>query len=71
MHGLRIVNDLPGVLEDRGLSLFELARLSGLSYAVVRRAATPNANPYIDDVLKIARALCVPANELFRLLAPA
>jgi transcriptional regulator with XRE-family HTH domain len=64
---MRMLNDLPRILEERGLSQADLARLAGLAYPVVQRAVRPNANPFVDDVLTIARVLGVPAQRLFYL----
>ena len=64
---MQMLNDLPRLLEERGLSQADLARLAGLAYPVVRRAVRRDGNPFVDDVLTIARVLGVPAHCLFHL----
>ena len=62
-----VVNRLATVLAERGLSVRELAMLTGLPERVVRRCLAPNGNPFLDVALRIAQVLDLPVAALYRL----
>jgi transcriptional regulator with XRE-family HTH domain len=64
---MRILNLLRHALEERGLTQLELSELAEVNYAVIQRAVREDADPFLDDVLRIAAALGVPVERLFRL----
>lgn len=49
------------------MSQTELAALAGIPYPRVRRIVRRDSNPFLDDVLRIARVLNLTVAELFSL----
>jgi DNA-binding XRE family transcriptional regulator len=58
-------NALRDVLRERQLAQMDLAELAGVPYATVRRVVRGNANLFLEDALRISRALQKPIDELF------
>ena len=50
----------------KGLSIRELAKVSGVGKASIERIEAEKTTPRIDTLCKLAKALDVPVTELFR-----
>ena len=61
----QVGNALREKLEERNLSMADLAELTGISYATVRRIARPWSNPPLDYALVICRALDAAVENIF------
>jgi hypothetical protein len=55
------------VLAEQELSRIELSRLSEIPYQVVRRLLRQEAEPSLEQALRISRALAVELEEVFAL----
>jgi hypothetical protein len=64
-----VENLLPGVLRRQGVSWGELARRTLLPARVLVRLRAPGANPRLAVAERVAAALGVPVERLFRLRA--
>jgi transcriptional regulator with XRE-family HTH domain len=60
-----IANRVRAALEERRLSQVDLAELTGVPYTTIRRLVQPESNPFLDDVLRVARVLEIPVARLF------
>lgn len=55
------------VLREKGISIGKLSRLSDVSFSTCRRLANdPDYKPSLDTLEKIANALGVPINDLYK-----
>jgi hypothetical protein len=66
----RVTNRLPAVLATTGVSWSELGRRTLLPPRLVRRLRAPDANPRLAVAERVAGALGVPVETIWR-LAPA
>jgi len=65
--GVRHVCRLSALLRDRGITWSDLGRRAGLGPGVVRRLRAPHANPKLTIAYRVAEALGVPVEVLWRL----
>ncbi len=68
--GRRVTNRLPAVLAAAGVSWSELVRRTLLPPRLVRRLRVPDANPRLAVAERVAGAVGVPVEAIWR-LAPA
>jgi predicted transcriptional regulator len=64
-----VVNHLPGLLRRRGVSWGELGRRTLLPARLIARLRAPAVNPRLVVAERIAAALDVPVERLWRLSA--
>jgi DNA-binding phage protein len=63
----QVVNHLPGLLRRRAMSWGELARRSLLPAGLLIRLRTPDANPRLAVAERVAAALGMRVEDLWRL----
>jgi DNA-binding XRE family transcriptional regulator len=61
----RLGNRLRAAIEERGLTQADVAILTGLSYAVVRRIVRDGYDPLLLHALRVGAVLGMPVEELF------
>lgn len=64
---VRVTNRLRSLLEERGLSLSDAARLADVPYRVVLRMARPDSNPPLEHVLALCTPLELMVEDVFAL----
>jgi transcriptional regulator with XRE-family HTH domain len=62
-----VVNQLPGLLRERGITWTELGRRTLLSSGHLARLRAPGANPRLAVAERIAAALDLPVESVWRL----
>jgi len=65
---IRIVNGLPALLARRGLSWGQLARRTLLPAPLIARLRAPGANPRLAVAERVAAAVGVSVEELWRVV---
>ncbi|HMF10684.1 MAG TPA: helix-turn-helix transcriptional regulator [Gemmataceae bacterium] len=63
---MRFNERLRSLRQERGLTLYRLAQLSGLTRPAITALEQPTSNPTLDTLNKLAKALEVPVEELVR-----
>lgn len=69
-HRTRVVNHLPALLEERGLTWGELARRTLLPARLLTRLRAPGANPRLAVAERVAGALEKRVEDVWQLLRP-
>jgi transcriptional regulator with XRE-family HTH domain len=66
MGKITFIEWLAEIMKSKGKSKADLARSSGLSPAQITRITTGEQGPGIDTIVALARALDIPATEVFK-----
>jgi DNA-binding XRE family transcriptional regulator len=62
---MRVANRLCAILNERQLTQTDLAEMTGLPYAVIRRMMRQGCNPPLHLALLVSRVLDVPIQQLY------
>ena len=59
------IERLNALLSDRNMSLYELSKVSGISYSTLSRSKRRSCQLSVDTIERICRAVHIPTYEFF------